>query len=72
MSKINPLVSALAREEAKVIRQTDLRDSTIAEMEVLGETAKGMNRLERQNQAIRDTKANITKLKAAVKALEKK
>ena len=66
----NPLVAALAREEGKLERQEALRDSTVAEMEVLGQTAARLGRQERQNKAIIDTKANISKLKKACDALK--
>ena len=66
----NPLVQALAREEGKLVRQETLRDSTVAEMEILGANAARLGRQERQNKAIVDTKANITKLKKAVDSLK--
>jgi uncharacterized protein with HEPN domain len=64
--------AALDRELVKLARQKDNRDATIAVIEVLGESVKETNKLARQEEAIKDTEANIKKLKAAVEALSKK
>ena len=62
--------NALAREEGKLVRQIANAEATVAVMEVLGDNAKERNKHERQLQAIKDTKANIAKLKKACDALK--
>ena len=56
---------ALAREEGKLVRQKANAEATVAVMEVLGDSAKERSKHDRQLQAIKDTQANIKKLKAA-------
>ncbi len=66
----NPIKDALAREESKLVRQIANSEATLAVMEILGDTAKERNKHDRQLQAIKDTKANINKLKKACDALK--
>ena len=66
----NGIKVALAKEEGKLVRQIANRDSTIAALEVLGDDARMRGNLDRQEQAIKDTEANIAKLSKAVKALK--
>ena len=66
----NPLKAALAKEEAKLTRQIENHEATKAVVEVLGETQIDRNKMDRQLEAIEQTKANIKKLEAAVKKLK--
>lgn len=69
---MNPIKVALTKEQVKLARQIENHEATKAVMEVLGESPKELNKLERQRVAMEDTKRNIAKLEAAVKALDKK
>lgn len=59
----------LDREEAKLIRQKANHEATKAEQEILGDSAIVRGKLERQAEAMKQTEANIKKLKAAVAKL---
>ena len=63
----NPIQVALAKEEAKLVRQIENNDATIAVMQILGENAKELAKVERQKEAMAETRSNIKKLKAALK-----
>lgn len=63
----NPLVVALQKEQAKLARQIENNASTKAVMEVLGENAKELAKLERQEAAMKETRSNIAKLQKALK-----
>lgn len=60
----NAIKSLLAREENKLKRQIDNHEATKLEQEVLGDTAVVRAKLERQEEAMKVTRANIKKLKA--------
>ena len=66
----NAIKDALAREEGKLVRQIANSEATVAVMEVLGDSAKERSKYDRQLVAIKDTKANIAKLKKACDALK--
>ena len=61
----------LQREETKLVRQERNLETTKTEIEILGDSAIRRGKVERQEQAIKDTKSNIAKLKKAVAALNK-
>ena len=67
MTATNPIVDALAKEEAKLVRQQENHAATQAVIDILGESAKELNKLERQKKAMAETQANIKKLSAALK-----
>lgn len=62
----NPLIDALAKEQGKLQRQLENNSSTKAVIEVLGETPRELNKLARQEAAIKETRSNIKKLQAAL------
>lgn len=59
------LLNAIAEEQSKLQRQIDLKNQTKVKMEILGETAKELNKLNRQEAAIKVTRSNIAKLQKA-------
>lgn len=59
----------LAREEGKLVRQIANNEATKVEQEILGDNAVVRGKLERQEEAMKQTKANIKKLKAAADKL---
>ena len=63
----NAIKIALAKEEAKLARQIENHESTQAVIQVLGDSAKERNKLDRQVAAMEETKSNIAKLKKAIK-----
>lgn len=67
MSEI--LIRALSAEEAKLQRREDNHAETKALAEVLGQLddAKVIGKLKRQEDAISESKANIAKIKKAIK-----
>lgn len=66
----NPIKAALANEIAKLGRQEENHAATLAVAEILGTDVKTQNKLDRQVQAMEDTKANIKKLETAVSKLK--
>lgn len=61
----NAILNAIASEQAKLKRQTDLHEETKVIAEILGEDTKTVNKLARQAASIEKTKENIKKLNAA-------
>jgi hypothetical protein len=59
----------LAREEGKLVRQIENHETTKLEQEILGDSAVIRGKLERQEVAMKQTEANIKKLKTAVAKL---
>ena len=57
----------LAREEGKLARQEENHAATKIEQEILGDSAYVRGKLERQEAAMKETRANIAKLKKASK-----
>ena len=68
----NPIKAALAKEQAKLVRQLENHEATKAVIEILGDTPKERGKLDRQEAAINETRANIDKLEKAISALDKK
>ena len=66
----NPIKAALANEQAKLGRQEENHEATKVVAEVLGTDIKTQNKLDRQIQAMEETKANIKKLEAAASKLK--
>lgn len=62
----NAIKSLLAREEGKLVRQLENHEATKAEQEILGDSAIVRGKLDRQEVAMKATKANIAKLKKAL------
>ena len=65
----NGIKALLAREENKLVRQLENHEATKVEQEVLGDSAVVRGKLERQADAMKQTRANIKKLQAAVSKL---
>ena len=61
------LIDALAREEGKLKRQIDNHEAQKAILEVLGPVARELTKLERQEEAMKETRSNIAKLQKALK-----
>lgn len=61
----NAINDLLAREESKLARQLANHEATKVELEILGDTSKVRNKLAKQENDIKATKANIAKLKKA-------
>mgnify|MGYP000341483635 CR=1 FL=1 len=65
----NGVKALLAREEGKLVRQEANHEATKVEQEILGDNAVVRGKLERQVEAMKQTRANIKKLKAAADKL---
>lgn len=60
------LTNLLVREENKLVRRQEAVAVTEKEIEIFGGTTKLINKFDRQNDAVRESKAAITKLKKAI------
>lgn len=63
----NAINMAIAKEQQKLIRQEENHESTKALLAVLGDDVKELNKLERQKEAIKETKQRIARLEKARK-----
>ena len=63
----NALINAIAKEQDKLVRQLENHEATKQVIAVLGESPRELNKLARQEAAIKETRSNIKKLQAATK-----
>ena len=61
------LINALAKEEAKLVRQEENHEASKAVVAVIGDSAKEAKKRDKQLEDIKQTKSNIKKLQAAIK-----
>ena len=61
----NALINAIAKEQDKLVRQLENNAATKEVIAVLGESPRELNKLARQEAAIKETRSNIKKLQAA-------